>query len=192
MPPKAKFTKDAVVIKAIDIVEREGIDALTARSLGEELGSSARPIFTLFNGMDEVLSAVHDHADKLYGEYVEKGLSEELAFRGVGKAYIRFACERPRLFQMLFMKELDTHPDKTAILQGIENHYEQIISSIQNGYVVDRAQAIELYFHLWVYSHGIAVLIATKVCEFTEQQITQMITEVFTSLLKKLKSEGKL
>lgn len=192
MPPKAKFTREEIIKKAVAILERDGIDDLTARSLGKELGSSARPIFTLFNSMDEVLGAVHDYADRIYGEYVEDGLREELPFKGVGKAYIRFASERPRLFQLLFMKELGSHPDRTAVLQGIENHYEEIISSIQNSYAVDREQAIDLYFHLWVYSHGIAVLIATKVCTFTEGQITQLISEVFTSLLKKLKMEGRL
>ncbi|MDE5991289.1 MAG: WHG domain-containing protein [Clostridia bacterium] len=192
MPPKAKFTRDDVIKKAIDLVEREGIDALSARSLGKELGSSARPIFTLFSGMDEVIAAVHSYANSLYGNYVEKGLSEELPFKGVGKAYIRFACERPRLFQLLFMQEIDGHPDKNAVLQGIEEHYEEIILSIQNSYGLEREKAIGLYFHLWVYSHGIAVLIATKVCVFSEDQITQMITEIFTSLLKRLKTEGRL
>ena len=192
MPPKAKFTKQDIVSRAISIVESEGIEALTARSLGKELGSSARPIFTVFSGMDEVVTSVHDYANKIYGEYVEEGLKEDLPFRGVGKAYIRFACERPRLFQLLFMKEISEFNNKTKILQGIEEHYEEIIRSIQDSYAVDREQAIDLYFHLWVYSHGIAVLIATKVCSFSEEQITQLISQVFTSLLKKLKTEGKL
>ncbi len=45
MPPKAKFTKEQVISAALDVVESEGADALTARKLGEKLGSSARPVF---------------------------------------------------------------------------------------------------------------------------------------------------
>ena len=54
MPPKAKFDKDEIMKTALSIVENDGMDALTARTLGQRLGSSARPIFTVFKNMDEV------------------------------------------------------------------------------------------------------------------------------------------
>ena len=58
MPPKPKFTKEEIVAAAVEIVRQEGEDALTARSLGNKLGASARPIFTVFNSMDEVKESV--------------------------------------------------------------------------------------------------------------------------------------
>ena len=58
MPPKAKFTKEEIINAAFEITRRDGFDALTARSLAAELGSSPRPIFTVFSGMEEVQSAV--------------------------------------------------------------------------------------------------------------------------------------
>ncbi|MDE6585754.1 MAG: WHG domain-containing protein, partial [Clostridia bacterium] len=178
MPPKAKFTKQEIICAAVNIVEREGLDNLTARALGDELGSSARPIFTVFNSMDEVITEVYAQANAVYGSYVEKGLGEDIAFRGVGKAYIGFAADRPRLFQLLFMKERSDVPEDVSILMGIEEHYADILKSIEQGYGLDEKTAKELYFHMWVYSHGIAVLIATKVCAFNSEQTTLMISEV--------------
>ena len=66
MPPKAKFTRDEIIEKALDIVHTEGIDRLTSRELGAQLGSSARPIFTVFESMDEVKLEVIRHARELY------------------------------------------------------------------------------------------------------------------------------
>ena len=43
MPPKAKFTKNEIINAGLEIVRRDGFEALTARALGAELGSSARP-----------------------------------------------------------------------------------------------------------------------------------------------------
>ena len=40
MPPKPRFTREEIVAAALDIVSRKGIEALTARELGEALGSS--------------------------------------------------------------------------------------------------------------------------------------------------------
>ncbi len=192
MPPKAKFTKEEMIQAAISIVERDGSDALTARSLASALGSSARPIFTVFSGMNEVNDAVCAYANAVYGDYVRNGLREEKAFRGVGKAYIRFAAERPRLFQLLVMREQNKLPDQSSILVGIEEHYREILHSITEEYGVDENTANSLYFHIWVYSHGLAVLIATRMCTFSAEDITKNITEVFRALVKKVKTEGTL
>ena len=52
MPPKPKFTREEIVASAVDLVSKKGIDYLTTRNLGEWMGSSARPIFTVYNSMD--------------------------------------------------------------------------------------------------------------------------------------------
>ena len=106
MPPRAKFTREEIVDKAFEIVRIEGFDALTARYLGERLGSSARPIFTVFNSMDEVVEKVKLCAKKLYARYVERGLKSVPAFKGVGTQYIKFAVKEPQLFMFLFMSEI--------------------------------------------------------------------------------------
>ena len=105
MPPKAKFTRDEIIEASLTIVKADGFKALTARALGARLGSSARPIFTVFDSMEEVQQAVMDEAKRIYKQYVERGLKEELPFKGVGTQYILFAVEEPKLFQLLFMKE---------------------------------------------------------------------------------------
>ena len=66
MPPKAKFAKEEVISAALGIVRENGFDALTARELGARLGSSARPIFTLYSGMEEVLRDTVRAARDLY------------------------------------------------------------------------------------------------------------------------------
>lgn len=191
MPPKAKFSKDEIIKAALNIVRTEGFPSLTARALGAELGSSARPIFTVFQSMEEVQQSVIEAAKKLYTGYVERGLSEELPFKGVGMQYILFATQEPKLFQLLFMKEQETVPCFSGILPLIDENYERILFSIQNGYQMDCVSAQKLYQHLWVYTHGIAALCATKMCRFTEPQIGEMMTEVFVGLLKNRKAGAK-
>lgn len=190
MPPKAKFTREEVIEAALKIVMREGIENLTARALAGELGSSARPVFTVFSGMDEVQCEVQKAARALYNKMVEQGLKENLAFKGVGKAYIRFATEYPKLFQMLFMREKSTVPELNSVLGMIDENYGKILQSIESGYGLDIETAKEIYRHLWIYSHGIAVLLATNVCCFTADEISCMLTDVFSGVIRKYKSEG--
>lgn len=188
MPPKAKFSREEIVEAALEIVRAEGFDALTSRTLGAKLGSSARPIFTVFKNMEEVQQAVIDAAKILYREYVQKGLSENPAFKGVGTQYILFSVNEPKLFQLLFMAEHKQVPDLSNVLPLIDESYEQILLSVRNGYGLDEACAEKLYRHLWIYTHGIATLCATGMCRFTGEEISGMMTEVFISLLKNVKA----
>lgn len=185
MPPRAKFLKKEIIQAALSIVRKDGMPALTARALGAELSSSARPIFTVFQNMEEVQQYVVEGAKAQYKEYVEKGLSEPIAFKGVGVQYILFAINEPKLFQLLFMTERDTVPSFDGVLPQIDESYHRILQSIIDNYDITQNIAEALYRHLWIYTHGIATLCATKMCYFTDDEINKMLTEVFISLLKK-------
>ena len=187
MPPKCKFTREEIIQSALDIARSEGAASITARSLGAKLGSSSKPIFSVFENMEEVQAEVQRAAKALYAEYVQVGLHQELAFKGVGTQYILFAIKEPKLFQLLFMSEQSKKPPVAGILPIIDESYEQILLSVQNGYGLGEKDAENLYRHLWIYTHGIAVLCATNMCSFTAEEISRMMTEVFISLLKEIK-----
>lgn len=190
MPPKAKFTREQITEAALEIVRAENFESLTARALGKKLGSSACPIFTVFESMEEVQQAVIEAARGVYKEYVEKGLLENPAFKGVGTQYILFAMKEPKLFQILFMSEQAARPNIDNVLPMIDESYDKILASITGGYGMEEKDAERLYRHLWIYTHGIASLCATKMCSFTGEEISGMMTEVFIGLLKRIK-EGK-
>lgn len=190
MPPKAKFKKDEIIEAALSIVREQGFDALTARALGTKLGSSARPIFTVFQSMEEVQTEVIAAAREQYNSPIREALSQSKnihRFKCVGEQYIKFAISEPKLFQLLFMKEQEHMPNFTNILPIIEMNYEQILSSIEEEYGFDRSVSQRIYQHLWVYTHGIATLCATKMCCFTKEEISNMMTEIFKSILKEMK-----
>jgi AcrR family transcriptional regulator len=190
MPPKAKFTKDEIIEAAVGIVREEGFSALTARVLGARLGSSARPVFTVFQGMEEVQQAVIRRAKEIYGEYVEEGLSDDIPFRGVGTQYILFSIREPKLFQLLFMKEHKDMPELSGVLPLIDDNYGKILLSIEQSYGLKGPSAERLYRHMWIYSHGIAALCATGMCRFTGEEIKGMLAEAGKGILKNMKGEN--
>ncbi len=190
MPPKAKFTRDKIIQTALNIVQENGIESLSARALGARLDSSARPIFTVFQNMEEVQQAVLNAARSKYNEYTRKGLSQTPAFKGAGEQYIQFAKDEPKLFQLLFMSEkFDTMTVDNRL--AFDDYYDEIILSIQTQYGVSKNVANKLYRHLWIYTHGIATLIATRVCNFTDREIDTMLTETFIGIFKKIMSDEK-
>ncbi len=189
MPPKAKFTREEMIDAAFEIVRRDGFDALTARALGARLKSSPRPIFTVFRSMEEVQAEVIKKAKRLYESYEDKDMSAENPFKGSGTGYIRFAAEEPKFFQLLFMREKREVPSPETVLEQIDDYSEKILNAVESEYGLSREAAARVYLHLWLYSHGIAVAIATKICVFTEEQIDCMLSEVGAGIIRKIKQE---
>lgn len=191
MPPKQKYTREEVVNAALNIVRREGVSGLTARGLGAELGVSSRPIFTAFRNMDEVQQETLKAARDLYDTYIEKGFSENPAFRGVGMQYFRFAKNEPMLFEWLFMKENSTSVAFGDVLPSIDRNSDRILDSIQNIYGFSKEDAYRLYQVLWVFTHGLACLHISCISRLTDDEVEKLLTEVFTGMFIKLKSERK-
>ena len=54
MAPKNKFTKTEMVEAALRVVRAKGAGGLTAKNIGDELGTSTQPIFTAFGSMDGI------------------------------------------------------------------------------------------------------------------------------------------
>ena len=104
MPPKAKFTRQEIVDAAVEIARRAPLEAVTAQELASVLGTSTRPVFTYFRTLEEVRAAVVEEAGKIFGRYVERGLSMNPPFKGYGMETIRFAREEPNLFRLLFLR----------------------------------------------------------------------------------------
>lgn len=104
MPPKPKFSREEIVSAALDIVTGHGPSALTARALGAQLGSSARPIFTVFENMEEVSQQVRLAATRQFQQYVRREIEGVPHFKAIGMNMVHFAMEKPRLFQLLYMQ----------------------------------------------------------------------------------------
>ena len=187
MPPKCKFTREEIIQAALYMARTVGIGFITARSLGAQLGASSKPIFSVFKNMEEVQQEVIKAARNEYNQYVKTGLLQTPAFKGVGMQYISFAKKEPKLFQLLFMTEQPEKKDSLSILPVLDDNYSKIVASIQAGYNLAETSAKKLYQHLWIYTHGIASLLATNVCDFTDKEIGNMLTEVCKSLLKQIK-----
>lgn len=188
MPPKNKFTKQQIIEAAIAIVREKGALAVTARSVAAKLGCSVAPIFSIFANMDELQNELIKQCKAIYARYVEVGLKETIAFKGVGLSYLKFAMKEPNLFKLLFMSNDGTY-GLDNVLSEIEVNYEGVFKCVQDCYGLSEEDSKKLYLHMWIYTHGIAVLCVTGTCLFSDKEIDGMLSEVCSSIIKELRSK---
>ena len=89
------------------------------------------------------------------------------------------------------MKERESAPDLGNILSIIDNYYDKILGAVQSEYGFTTETAQNVYLHMWIYSHGIASLLATNVCSFTNEDISKMLDDVGASIIRKYKAEER-
>ena len=188
MPPKPKFTKEEIVAAALELVSEKGIEALTARELGARLGSSARPIFTVFNSMEEVQEEVRAAALKRFESYAEKAMHYTPVFKQVGMQMILFATEEPKLYQLVYMSENAGATDFEGVTQRLGDVAQLCVDVIQRDYGLSEEDAKALFEHVWIYTFGIGALCATGMCRFTQDEIIQMLGQDFMAMLFYAKS----
>ena len=180
MPPKCRFTKEEVIAAALEIVRRDGAEALTARSLGDKLGSSSKPVFGQFEGMAQVQQAVGQAAYAMY----EACLREDMArgeyppYKASGMAYIRFAREEKHLFRLLFMRDR-TGEEASKEMQGVDD----LITMIMKNTGLTEEKARLMHLELWCFVHGVAVMAATGFLNWDNETVSRMMTDTYQGLV---------
>ena len=188
MPPKPKFTKEEIVAAALRIVSESGLPALTAKSLGNALHTSATPIFTVFRSMQEVVEEVRMAAMGKFESYAHKMGSDMPIFKQVGMQMILFAKEEPQLYQLIFMSQNSDVKSFADIYRHLGSVAYECLQTIQGDYGLSEADARVLFEHSWVHTYGIATLCATGMCEFTREELSKMLTQDFAAVMLLLKS----
>ncbi len=190
MPPKPKFTREEITAAALRLVSRDGIDALTAQALGKELGSSARPIFTVFQNMEEVRRETQTALLRHFEQYAKKAVQYTPAFKQFGMQMILFALEEPNLYRLLFMQGDGQNHSFTEVFANLGEPAGVCIGILQEEYGLSSEEAMALFRHVWIFTYGVASLCATGMCRFSEEEINDLLGQDFMAMLMRIKSGG--
>lgn len=181
MPRQPRFSKDDIVAAGLRIVRTSGFEAVSARALGKELGTSSSPMFTMFKDMNEVMGAIHVAVEKTFTARM-KGVTDYFpAFKEFGLRLVAFAKEDPNAFQMLFLGK-DARPE---IAESIAR---KCLGSVEQGYGLSSEQAEMLFRQMWPVACGIAALCVKHPEDFPEEEVSKTLSYHFSGIMSIIKS----
>ena len=181
MPRQPRFSKDDIVAAGLRIVRSSGFEAISARALGKELGTSSSPMFTMFKDMNEVMDAIRTAAEKTFTVRM-KGVSDYFpAFKEFGLRLVAFAKEDPNVFQMLFLGK-DARPE---IAESIAR---ECLGAVEQGYGLSPDQAEMLFRQMWPVACGIAALCVRHPEDFPEEEVSKTLSYHFSGIISIIKS----
>ena len=185
MAPRNKFTKDEMTAAAIRVVRKNGIGALTAKALAKELNISTQPVFTCFGTIGCLKLEVHAEAERIFDSYIEEGLKEKIPFLGYGMKYFQFAKEEPQLYRMLFLEPNEN--GESSALSGMKHAQEMLRPTLMRIYHINENEADRYFRDVWIASHGLATLLVTGSCPYSNAELQKIMTGFSLSIIKSIK-----
>lgn len=189
MPPTVRFTRDAVLHAACQLMRREGMEALNARAIAKELGGSTQPIFRLFTNMEDLHRELILYVARQFQAHAEAEMAQsDSPYIQLCTTYLLYGRDEPELFKLLFMRDRVSEGQYSA-----QTNFDLVFNIIKKETPLDDETALRFFERTWLFIHGLAVCIATKYipCQ-DERYLISMVKEAYNAAVKMMNLEGVL
>ena len=189
MPPTVRFTRDAVLNAACQLMRRKGIEALNARAIAKELGGSTQPIFRLFTNMEDLHRELILYVTRQFQAHAEADMAQsDSPYIQLCTTYLLYGRDEPELFKLLFMRDRVSEGQYSD-----QTNFDLVFNIIKKETPLDDETALRFFERTWLFIHGLAVCIATKYipCQ-DESYLISMVKEAYNAAVKMMKLEGVL
>lgn len=189
MPPTVRFTRDAVLNAACQLMRREGMEALNARAIAKELGGSTQPIFRLFTNMEDLHRELILYVTRQFQTHAEADMTQsDSPYIQLCTTYLLYGRDEPELFKLLFMRDRVSEGQYSD-----QTNFDLVFNILKKETPLDDETALRFFERTWLFIHGLAVCIATKYipCQ-DERYLISMVKEAYNAAVKMMNLEGVL
>ena len=189
MPPTVRFTRDAVLHAACQLMRREGMEALNARAIAKELGGSTKTIFSLVTNMEDLHRELILYVARQFQAHAEADMAQsDSPYIQLCTTYLLYGRDEPELFKLLFMRDRVSEGQYSD-----QTNFDLVFNIIKKETPLDDETALRFFERTWLFIHGLAVCIATKYipCQ-DERYLISMVKEAYNAAVKMMNLEGVL
>jgi AcrR family transcriptional regulator len=172
-PPKRKAAnryhhgdlRRALLEAALRTIQREGVEGVTLRAVGKDVGVSRSALYRHFTDKSALLRAVAREGFRMLRlalvDAWERHGKGRRGFEAMGEAYVRFAIENPSHYRVMFGAAiLGTAADPELAEEGAAA-FQALVDALvdqQRSGLVRNDPPLHLALFIWSLVHGIAML----------------------------------
>ncbi|MBD3810444.1 MAG: TetR/AcrR family transcriptional regulator [Sulfuricurvum sp.] len=188
--------KEALLSTALQMVEEEGLDAITLREITQRLGTSRSAVYRHFESKEDLIKGVikqgYAQMDELFTPiFRDQSRSVEERFERMSRAYLEFAIEHPNLYRLLFGERFREERE------GICDYCEEtqatglyaligLLLEAQEGEIVAKVDPMIQAATIWASVHGLASLLIDGHLMMSDN-LEEIYRHIYISLLKGLR-----
>jgi AcrR family transcriptional regulator len=153
MPPKKTISREHVDDAAFKIARTEGIEAVSARRIAQELGCSTQPVYSAYASMPDVHEAVMVRTRQVADSFLSVADPAVPPLLQIGLQTLKFANKEPHLFRLVsdFMRGQLGKKPPAEILTVMRA--DPIMSKFSE------AQLIRVHDLTWTFTQGLAAMV---------------------------------
>jgi AcrR family transcriptional regulator len=155
----------ALVDAALELVEREGAEALTLRAVARAAGVSPAAPYRHFTDKRALLAAVAEEGFRLLASALrgagDAGPDPRARVRARGLAYVGFATRHPSHFRVMFGRELADRSGYPGLQDAAQAAFDALVEGVmdaQKAGAMREGDPRELGLTAWAAMHGLAML----------------------------------
>lgn len=178
MPSSPKIPRELIIKTALDMVIRDGYEAITIKAIAKELQCSTQPISWQFGNMEEFRRALADAAFRYASDYsAPAGRTCAKAFEAVGRAYLDLAFDAPNLVRFIAAQSKERVYEGRLLSVMDQQRNRDMAEKLAMELWIQREAAQTFMQTLMVYTHGLAMLIAFGLLREDRETAYAMIHE---------------
>ncbi len=177
--------REALVEAALDLLREGGAEALSLRAAARRAGVSAMAPYRHFADKEALLAAVAAHGFALFAARLaeaDAAPDPADALAAQGAAYVRFACEDPARFRLMFGAARPAgYPDLYAAAGAAYAVLARRVASL-----VEESGRDDLTLACWSLVHGLASLLVdgqVPGCGLADEAIAERLTRLLLRCL---------
>ncbi|MCK9995382.1 MAG: TetR/AcrR family transcriptional regulator [Candidatus Krumholzibacteria bacterium] len=156
MVRKTIFSRADVVKAGLAVMDKGGVENLSARRVAEEMGASTAPVYSNFANMDDLVMAVKMAAVELLLESTLENPTDN-PFLNMGVGVLEFARKHPLLYGALFLQANDECVAGPGFMKELLERMA-VLPDLEQLKPVER---IILLRKMSLFTHGLATHICT-------------------------------
>jgi AcrR family transcriptional regulator len=173
----------ALLEQAVRTIQDHGVDQLTLRGVGEDLGVSRTALYRHFADKAALLDAVAGQGFRTLRERLEEawtvGGPGAVGFAAMASAYVRFAIDQPSHYRVMFGAALDSQRcDPDLAVEGAAA-FQALVDALtwqQRAGVVRDDDPQQLANYVWAIVHGISMLALDGRVRSTHEEIDALVS----------------
>ena len=182
MPPKPKITREEILLSAYDLALKEGFGSLSSRNVAHAAGCSVQPVFTHFPTMESLRLETYRYACKQCANEVLNEKNGKDLLTTLTHWMLDLAKNRPNLFEILYLSDLNNPQSFSDSLMHTENH-QKMIEIISHKHNISLQDSQDILMRSCFLLMGIGTMICINKVDLAEETVIDIMYRTVADLI---------
>ena len=119
--------------------------------------------------------------EKYLNELINSMNDKMPKYKQTGINYIKFAKEENNIFKVLFMSK--TNLSISEFIDAADENFDEVEKYINMSTSLTGENLKSFHVKMWLFTHGLATLIACKAVNLTDEEISMLLSSEFKALV---------